>query len=51
MHQYGSQCKTNKHIETCNYEFPTIIFVEQHVAQHPIMQRWIKNIQIKCVIF
>ncbi len=48
MHQCGSWCKTNKHIGTCKYEFPTTIFVEQHVAQHPIMQKWVKKIQIKC---
>jgi len=51
MHQYGSQSKTNKHIGTCEYGFPTTIFAKQHVAQHPIMQRWVKKIQIKCVIF
>jgi hypothetical protein len=39
MHQSGSWCKTNKHIGTCKYRFPTIIFVEQHVVQHPITQR------------
>jgi hypothetical protein len=48
MHQCGSQCKTNKHIETCKYGFPITIFVEQHAAQHPITQRWVKKIQIKC---
>jgi hypothetical protein len=48
MHQCGSQCKTNKHIETCKYGFPITIFAEQHAAQHPITQRWIKKIQIKC---
>jgi len=47
MHQCGSRCKTNKHIRTCKYKFPIIIFVEQHAAQHPIMQRWVKKIQIK----
>jgi len=51
MHQCGSRCKTNKHIGTCKYIFPTTIFAEQHVAQHPITQRWVKKIQIKCVIF
>jgi len=51
IHQCGPRCKTNKHIGTCKYGFPTIIFVEQHVAQHPITQRWVKKIQIKCVIF
>ncbi len=51
MYQCDSQCKTNKHIETCKYGFPTTIFAEQHVAQHPIMQRWVKKIKIKCVIF
>jgi len=51
MHQCGSQFKTNKHIGTCKYEFPTTIFVKQHVAQYPITQRWLKKIQIKCVIF
>jgi hypothetical protein len=50
-HQCGSQCKTNKHIGTCKYGFPSIVFAKQHVAQHPIMQRWVKKIQIKCVIF
>jgi len=25
MHQCGSRCKTNKHIETCKYRFPTTI--------------------------
>jgi hypothetical protein len=47
MHQCGSRCKTNKHIETCKYGFPITIFAE-HVAQHPITQRWVKKIQIKC---
>ncbi len=28
IHQHGSQCKTNKHIETCKYKFPTTIVVE-----------------------
>jgi len=51
MHQCGSQCKTNKHIGNGKYKFPTIIFIKQHVAQHPITQRWVKKIQIKCVIF
>jgi hypothetical protein len=50
MHQSGSQCKTNKHIGTCKYRFPITIFVEQ-ATQHPITQRWVKKIQIKCVIF
>ncbi len=36
MHQYGSRCKTNKHIGTCKYGFPTTIFAEQHAVQHPI---------------
>jgi len=36
MHQYGSRCKTNKHIGTCKYGFPTIIFAKQRVVQHPI---------------
>jgi hypothetical protein len=48
MHQCGSRCKTNKHIGTCKYEFPTTIFVEQHAARHPITQRWVKKNQIKC---
>jgi predicted oxidoreductase (fatty acid repression mutant protein) len=48
MHQCGSQCKTNKHIRTCKYGFPTIIFAKQHAVQHPITQRWVKKIQIKC---
>jgi hypothetical protein len=39
MYQYGSRCKTNKHIETCKYKFFIIIFVEQHATQHPIAQR------------
>jgi len=51
MHQCGSRCKTNKHIGTCKYRFPTTIFAEQHAVQHPITQRWVKKIQIKCVIF
>jgi hypothetical protein len=51
MHQCGSQCKTKKPIGTCKYRFPTIISSKQHVVQHPIMQRWVKTIQIKCVIF
>jgi len=51
MHQCGSWCKANKHIGTYKYGFPTIIFVEQHAAQHPITQRWVKKIQIKRVIF
>ncbi len=51
MHQCGSGCQTNKQIGICKYKFPTTIFAEQHVAQHPIMQRWVKKIQIKCVIF
>ncbi len=51
IHQCGPRCKTNKHIGTCKYRFPTTIFVEQHAAQHPITQRWVKKIQIKCVIF
>jgi len=51
MHQCGSRWKTNKHIGTCKYGFPTTIFAEQHVVQHPIMQRWVKKNQIKCVIF
>jgi len=51
MHQRGSRCKTNKHIGTCKYGFLTTIFVERHVAQHLITQRWVKKIQIKCVIF
>jgi hypothetical protein len=50
MHQCGSQCETNKHIGTCKYGFPTTIFIEQHAAQHRITQRWVKKIQIKCVI-
>ncbi len=41
MHQCSSQ--TNKHIGTCKYKFPTTIFAKQHVAQHPIMQRWVKK--------
>jgi len=48
MHLCGSQCKTNKHIRTCKYRFRITIFVEQHAAQHPITQRWVKKIQIKC---
>jgi len=48
MHQCGSRCKTNKHIEICKYGFPIIIFAEQHVVQHLITQRWVKKIQIKC---
>jgi hypothetical protein len=51
MHQCGSQWRKNKHIGTCKSIFPTTIFAEQHVAQHLIMQRWVKKIQIKCVIF
>jgi hypothetical protein len=51
IHQCGPRCKTNKHIGTYKYGFPTTIFVEQHAAQHPITQRWVKKIQIKCVIF
>jgi hypothetical protein len=51
MHQCGSRCKTNKHIGTCKYGFPTTIFAEQHAIQHPITQRWVKKIQIKFVIF
>ncbi len=51
IHQCGPRCKTSKHIGTCKYEFPITIFAEQHVAQHPITQRWIQKIQIKCVIF
>ncbi len=51
MHQCGSRCKTNKHIGAWKYGFPITIFVEQHAAQHLITQRWVKNIQIKCVIF
>jgi hypothetical protein len=51
MHQCGSRCKTNKHIGTCKYGFRTTIFAKQHAAQHPITQRWVKKIQIKCVIF
>jgi hypothetical protein len=55
MHQCGSRCKTNKHIGTCEHIFPTIIFAKQHAkqhaVQHPITQRWVKKIQIKCVIF
>jgi hypothetical protein len=49
MHQCGSQSKTNKHIGTCKYGFPTTIFAEQHVGQHPIMQRWVKKNQIKYI--
>jgi hypothetical protein len=48
MHQCDSWCKTYQHIGTCKYEFPTIIFAKQHVAQHPIMQRWVKKNQVKC---
>jgi hypothetical protein len=51
MHQCGPRFKTNKHIGTCKYGFPTTIFAKQHAAQHPITQRWVKKIQIKCVIF
>ncbi len=51
MHQCGSRCKTNKHIGTCKYKFPITIFAKQHAARHPIMQRWVKKIQIKGVIF
>ncbi len=51
IHQCGPQCKTNKHIGTCKYGFPTTIFAEQHVPQHPITQRWVQKILIKCVIF
>jgi len=51
IYQCGPRCKTNKHIETCKYGFPTTIFVEQHTVQHPITQRWVKKIQIKSVIF
>jgi hypothetical protein len=51
IHQCGSQYKTNKHIGNCKYGFPISIFVEQHATQHPIMQRWVKKNQIKCVIF
>jgi hypothetical protein len=51
MHQCGSRCKTNKHIGICNYGFPTITFVEQHATQYLITQRWVKKIQINCVIF
>jgi hypothetical protein len=28
MHQCGSWCKTNKHIKTCKYGFPTTIFAK-----------------------
>jgi len=42
MHWCGSWCKTNKHIETCKYKFFIIILVE-HVAQHPITQRWVEK--------
>ncbi len=42
MHQFGSRCKTNKHIGTYKHRFPTNIFVKQHVTQHPIMQMWVK---------
>ncbi len=41
--QFHSWCKTNKHIKICEYEFPIIIFVKQHVAQHPITQKWVKK--------
>jgi len=51
MHQCGSQRKTNKHIGTCKYKFPTTIFAKQHAAQHLITKRSVKKIQIKCVIF
>jgi len=51
IHQCGPRCKTNKHIGTCKYGFLPTIFVEQHVTQHPITQRWVNKIQIKCVIF
>ncbi len=47
MHQCDSQC--NKHIGTCKYGFPTTIFAEQHGAQHPIMQRWVKKNQFKYI--
>jgi len=43
MHQCGSQWKTNKHIGTCKYRFPTAIFVEQHATQHSIIKRWVKK--------
>jgi hypothetical protein len=33
----------NKHIGTCKYGFPTIIFAEQHATQHPITQRWVQK--------
>jgi hypothetical protein len=49
--QCGSRCKTNKHIGTCKYGFPTTIFFKRQAVQHPIMQRWVKKNQIKCVIF
>ncbi len=51
MHRCGSRCKTNKHIETCKYEFFIIIFVEQHETQYPITESGLKKIQINCVIF
>jgi len=51
MHQCGSRCKINKHIGTWKYRFPITIFVKQHATQRPITQRWVKKIQIKCVIF
>jgi hypothetical protein len=44
MHQCGSRCKTNKHIGTCKYGCPTIIFAEQHAAQHPITHLHIGHI-------
>ncbi len=51
MYQRGSRCKTNKHIGNCKHKFLNTIIAEQHAAQHPITQRWVKKIQIKCVIF
>jgi hypothetical protein len=50
MHQCGPRCKTNKHIGTCKYRFPTTIFAEQHATQHPIIQRWVNKIK-SSVIF
>jgi hypothetical protein len=51
MPQCGSRCKINKHIGTCKYGFPNTIFVEQHVAEHLITQRWVKKVQINYMIF
>jgi len=43
MYQCVSWCKTNKHIGIYKYIFSISIFVEQLVAQHPFIWRWVQK--------